>query len=72
LPSAQVHRYVDGHEKSQIGCNPGDRDDERQANRTVELRQQPAKPDPNHEEGNGPYRIFDGVAQIIFGQHRIP
>src|SRR6516225_522157 len=38
LPSAKVHWYVDGHEKTQIACNPSDRNDEGQANRTVEFR----------------------------------
>ena len=72
LPSVQVHRYVDGDEKSQIGCNPDDGDDEAQANQTVELRQQPAKADPNHEEGNCPDRIFDGIGQIVGRQHPVP
>ena len=71
-PSIKVHRDVDGHEKRQIARDPGDRDGEDHANRTVELRQQPAKANPDDEEGNGPYRIFDGVAEIIGGQHRIP
>jgi len=71
-PSAQVHRDVDGHEKRQIACNPHNRDGEDHANLTIELRQQPAKTNPNNEERNGPYRIFDGVAQIVGGQHRIP
>src|SRR5262245_42980468 len=38
VPSAKVHWYVDGHEKTQIACNPSDRNDEGQANRTVEFR----------------------------------
>jgi hypothetical protein len=38
LPSVQVHWYVDGYEKSQIGSNPDDRDDKDQASQTVELR----------------------------------
>ena len=36
-PSSQVHRDVDGHEKRQIACNPDDRGDEDDANRTIEL-----------------------------------
>src|SRR5882757_6884235 len=71
-PSAQVHRDVDGHEKRQIACNSDDDDGEDHANRTIELRQQPTKANPDDEEGNGPYRILDGVAQIVFGQHRMP
>src|SRR5262245_64417281 len=30
LPSVHVHRYIDGHEKGQIGCNPDDSDDQGQ------------------------------------------
>src|SRR5581483_8197323 len=59
-PSSEVHRDVDGHEKRQIACNSDDCDGEDHANRTIEVRQQPAKANPNYEEGNGPYRIFDG------------
>src|ERR1700730_13179581 len=71
-PPAQIHRDVDGHEKRQIARNPCYRADEDHAYRTTELRQQPAKANPDDEESNGPYRIFDGVAPIVGGQHRIP
>src|SRR5262245_48702977 len=37
-PSVQIHWYVDGYEKSQIGSNPDDRDHEGQASLTVEFR----------------------------------
>ena len=64
-PSAQVHRDVDGHEKRQIARNPDDRHGEDHANQAIELRQQPAKANPNYEEGGGPYQIFDGVARTV-------
>src|SRR5262245_17468785 len=38
LPSDQVHWYVDGNEKSQIGCNANERDDQGQAHQAVILR----------------------------------
>ena len=38
LPSAQVHWYVDGHEKSQIAHNPGDADDKGNADWALEFR----------------------------------
>src|SRR5262249_13161134 len=71
-PSGQIHRDVDGREKHQIACNPADRDDEGRTNQTLELREQPAKADTDDEEGNGPYGILDGVAQVVLGQHRMP
>jgi len=71
-PSAQIHRDVDDHEKHQIAYNPDDRDGEDRANRTIEFRHQSAKANPNDEEGSGPYRIFDGVAQIVGCQYRMP
>src|SRR3984893_11546661 len=49
-PSVELHRDVDGHQKRQIGYNPGDGDAEDHANRTVELRQQPAERNPDQEE----------------------
>src|SRR6202051_4785650 len=71
-PSAQIHRDVDGHEKRQIAGDPDDREHEDRAHLAIELRQQPAKADPDDEEGYGPYRIFDGVAEIVGGQNRVP
>src|SRR6266516_1408807 len=64
-PSAQIHRDVDGHEKRQIAGQPYECNRENRPNLTIELRQQPAKANPNDEERNGPYRIFDSVAQIV-------
>src|ERR1700730_14227277 len=64
-PSSEVHRDVDGHEKRQIAYDSCYRDDEDHANRTFKLREQPAKADPNYEEGNGPYRVLDRVTPIV-------
>src|SRR5216683_3300091 len=50
-PSSEVHRDVDGHEKRQVACDPDDRYGQDHANRTDKLRQQPAKADPDYEEG---------------------
>src|SRR5258708_8939746 len=66
LPSAEIHRDVDGHEKSQISYNPGDRDGEDHANRTVELRQQPPKTNPDDEAVDAPYRTSHALAHRIF------
>ena len=46
LPSAEIHRYVDGHEKGQITCDPDDRDREDQANRTVDSGSNRQRPIP--------------------------
>src|ERR1700732_544473 len=53
LPSAQVHRDVDAHEKRQIACNPCYRDGEDHASRTIALREQQAQANHNYEECTG-------------------
>ena len=64
-PSRQIHRDVDGRQKCEIARDADDRDDEGHADRTVKLRQQPAKANRDDEESDRPYRIFDGVAKYF-------